>query len=329
MADKVRFGILGPGNIVERVMADFHQVERGCVTAVASRSLDRARAAAQRYGAAHAFGSYEELARCPEVDAVYVATPHNFHADQAVLMMEHGKHVLCEKPLTVSGGEARRMVDCARKQGVFLMEAMWTRFFPASARLRDLLAQGTIGPVRYLTASFAFASKVDPKSRLYDPALAGGALLDVGVYALMAATGVLGWKPVRVSSECTLASTGVDSGAFMQLRYEDGAVAHLMAGMTASTDHKMMIYGARGRIEVPDFWHPTQLRVSLCDGSSVVYQFPEEREGFRHEFRHVCECILAGRTQSPVVSWEESVAVSELMEAMRREWGVIYPFEQQ
>ena len=217
--DLIRVGVLGPGRIVRRVMKDFHAGRGYELTAVASRSLERAQEAARAYGARHAFGSYEALAACDEVDLVYIAVPHPFHCPLALQMMESGKHVICEKPMALNEGETRAMTDCAREKGLFLMEAMWTRFFPAMRRMVSLVQGGAIGPVKHVYAVFSGASEYDPASRAFDPALGGGALLDIGVYPLMACTQLLGWKPRSVQGAWCLAPSGVDMRMAAQLAF--------------------------------------------------------------------------------------------------------------
>jgi len=326
--DIIRVGIMGPGRIVERVYKDFHRAEGLAITAVGSRSPERARQAAQKYGAAHAFGSYEELAACPDVDLVYVATPHNFHMDDAILAMEHGKHVLCEKPLALNEFQVKRMIDCARRRGVFLMEGMWTRLFPASVKLRALLDDGALGRVRHVSCDFCLYAEFDPQSRLFSRSLAGGALLDVGIYTLAAASMALGYEPTSVSGVCQKAATGVDAMDAITLQYAGGETAQLLTGVCACSAHALTIMGEKGRVEMPDFWHPTRFSVIDNAGDRTEYAFERENEGFRHEFMHVRECILKGLVESPVMPHRETLALSRVSTQLRRMWGVVYPEEE-
>jgi predicted dehydrogenase len=312
---------------VERVMRDFHNCSDARVVAVASRSLERARDAACKYGAQYAFGSYAELAACDEVDLVYIATPHNYHCEQAILMMRAGKHVLCEKPLAINGDQARAMVNCARERNVFLMEAMWTRFFPASEKLRELAADGAIGNITHIYAEFAAVSAFDPKSRLYDLSLAGGALLDLGIYPVMAATMLLGYDPVITQGVCSLSPAGADARSAIQLSFKSGATAQLMCALDAHGESREIIYGDRGRITVPDFWHPTAFTLETLDGECREFTFAPETEGHHHQFGHACDLIRNGVHDSPVMSWDETIAIADMFTALRREWGVEYPDE--
>ncbi len=328
MTEPLRIGVLGPGRIVSRVMKDFDRARGVCLTAVASRSIERAQEAAGRYGAKYAFGSYEEMAACDEVDMVYVATPHPFHCEQAIQMMEHGKHVLCEKPISISGEQTERMIRCAREKNVFLMEAMWSRFFPATRRYMQLVRSGAIGKISHVYGVFSSSCPVDEESRLFRPALAGGALLDIGVYPLMAATMLLGYQPEEVQGLCTLASTGVDGRMAVQMRYPDGATAQMMTSLDAAAPSHLFIYGTEGYMEVEDFWHPTRFSVSRASGERIAYSFPLENEGFHYEFEHAAECIQKGLNESPVMTWEESLAVSRMTERLRHDAGVFYPGEE-
>ena len=327
MAGKIRVGVLGPGRIVRRVMKDFHKGQGYELTAIASRSPERAEAAAREYGAKYAFGSYEALAASGEVDLVYVAVPHPFHCAASMLMMEHGKHVLCEKPMALNEREARLMVDCARKNGVFLMEAMWTRCFPATKELAALVRAGVIGDVRHIYSVFSSCSLEDPQSRAFNPALGGGALLDIGVYPLMACTLLLGSAPERVQGACHYASTGVDMRMAMQLIYPGGATAQLMAGMDAGAPSQLFVYGARGCILMNDFWHPSSFTLRTADGGSREYAFPVENEGFFHEFEEAARCISAGLHESPLVPLDESISVARITDGLRRDAGIVYPGE--
>ena len=235
--NKIRLGILGAGRIVARVMANIHRMEHVEVTAVASRDLRRAQETAARCGAKHAYGSYLELAQSSDVDLVYIATPHTFHEQQAMMMMDHGKHVICEKPMAVNEREASRMIECARSNGVFLMEAMWTRFLPCIMDLVQTVRDGAIGEGRNIFGEFSWSSQAyDPEDRLYNPALAGGGLLDVGVYPLMMCMQLLGNEPEMVQSLCRKSKEGVDLNTSVQMQYANGAVAQFFCGMDACGD---------------------------------------------------------------------------------------------
>ena len=326
---KIRLGVMGPGAIFRRMMADLHKADGVELRAIASRDLGRARSAAEKYGAPLAFGSYEEMAASQEVDLVYIATPHNFHMEQAIMCMERGKHVLCEKPMALNDSQTAAMIDCARRNGVFLMEAMWTRFFPATVKMQELIAAGVIGKVWHVAADFCFSGEFDPESRMFAPELAGGALLDLGIYPMSAATLLLGHEPVQVHGTCAKAPSGVDGMDQVTMAYEGGATAHLLCGMSAVSAQTEVILGSEGRIEVPDFWHPTRVQVYNRSNQLVdEHVFAPENEGHWREFAHARECIIEGVWDSPVMPLEETLALSRIMTKLRRQWGVRYPQEQ-
>lgn len=325
---KIRVGIVGPGRIVDRVMPDLKKAEKIEVTAFASRSLERAENAANRYGVKLSFGSYAEMAASDEVDLVYIATPHPFHEDVTKLMLESGKAVLCEKPIAANNGETERMVACARKNNVFLMEAMWTRFLPAMKELKRLLADGAIGEIRHIDAAFSYAGGgVDEEDRVYNPDLAGGALLDLGVYPLMNITRILGTEPVSISGVSLKTPQNVDMRMAVQMIYAGGQTAQFFSGMDAGSDNLMTIYGSKGYIRVPESWRATSFTVYGADGTVTPYEFEPEFEGHHYEFDHAAECLMQGLKESPEVTLDESVKVSTLCTRLRMEQGIVYPFE--
>ena len=328
MSGKIRLGILGTGRIVARVMADLPNAENVELKAIASRTREGAEAAAAKFGAPLALAGFEAMAECDEVDLVYVALPNPFHAKYACLMMEHGKHVLCEKPMAVNGPEAEQIIACAREHQVFLMEAMWTRFMPAYQKMRELIRAGEIGEVRHVSGDFNYAMpEYDPKDRVFDPAMAGGALLDVGVYPLMACTDLLGWNPVRVQGLCAKTAEGVDMRTSLQMQYENGATAQIFCGMDVRSNNMLRVHGAKGYIEMPESWHPTSFTLHAKGKPDQEFAFPPEHEGHHYEFDYAAHCIREGLRESPVIPWAESRAVAEICTRVRQENGIFYPGE--
>lgn len=326
---KIRLGIVSAGAIVARVMKDMHLSENVEVTAIAARDLSRAQAAAEAYGIPHAYGSYLELAQSSEVDLAYIATPHNFHAEQAMLMMRHGKHVICEKPMTTNPEELQKMIDCARENGVFLMEAMWTRFQPCVQTLMQMIREGAIGEVRNVFGEFSWScgGSYDPASRLFDPALAGGALLDLGVYPLMFCMQLLGSEPVTVQSLCRKTPEGVDMNTSVQMQYANGAIAQFFCGMDASGNDYMQIYGAKGHITLEGFWKPRSFTLYADGQEPRVVAFEQETEPYHYEFDHAAACILDGLKESPVMPLAESLAANRICTRIRHNNGIFYPGE--
>lgn len=323
---EVRWGILGCGNIAGQFARGLHHAPGAILAAVGSRSKDKAERFAAEHGAGLALGSYEELAACGEVDAIYVATPHPMHCEDTLLCLDHGKAVLCEKPFAINAEQARRMVGGSREKGVFLMEAMWTRCFPIMVRLREELAKGRIGEARFVSADFGFRAGFDPKSRLFDPALGGGALLDVGVYAVSFASMVLG-KPSGVAGLMQPAPTGVDAQSAFVFSYPSGAMASLYTTIQANTPWEATVMGSEGKIRVESpFWKPTRMTISAGDAEESV-ELPYEGNGYQFEAIEVGRCLDAGLLESPVMPHDETIGVMETMDALRGQWGLKYPSE--
>lgn len=328
MKDKVRWGILGPGNIANRFAEGIRAVPDAELLAVASRDIARANAFADRWSVARRYGSYDDLVADADVDAVYVSTPHPFHAPCSLLAIKAGKAVLCEKPFTVNAHEAREVVEAAREKGVFVMEAMWTRFFPLMRRLRDMAAAGEMGEVLMVQADFGFRAGFNPEGRLFNPALAGGGLLDVGVYPLSLAVMLLG-VPNRVSGLARLGETGVDELAAFTLGFPSGGLASLTTGVRVSTPHEAFICATEGSAHIPaPWWVPEKMTVRV-GRRTVEYSEPKLASGFEYEIAEASRCIREGLRESPVLPLDETVAIVDVMDQLRAIWGVRYPMEEE
>lgn len=323
----IRLGIVGPGRIVERVMPDMVNSTEIEITAVASRSYARAEAAARKYNIPYIYGSYEELAASDRVDLAYIALPHPFHCETACLMMRHGKHVICEKPMAVNDAEAARMIRCAEENHVFLMEAMWTRFVPATQKAKELIAQGAIGQLRHMYADFSYRAAYDEKDRTFAMDLAGGALLDLGVYPLMAMTNYVGWKPIKASALAHRAPTGADMRMSVQLLFENGVTGQFFCGMDVTSGQSMLLYGTEGTIEIPAFWEASTVILRRNGCEEEIFRYPHTFENFHYEFDHAAQCIQQGKTESPVVPLAESLAVSRICTELRKQTGILYPMD--
>ncbi len=327
MADTIRWGIIGPGSIAHRFAEGITAVPDATLAAIASRTPERAQSFGDKWNVPKRYNAYEDLVADPEIDAVYVSTPHPYHAPCSLLAIEAGKPVLCEKPFTVNAAEARRVAAAARKKGVFAMEAMWSRFFPIMARLRQIVADGSAGEVRLVHADFGFRAGVNPESRLFSPALAGGGLLDVGVYPVSLASMLLG-KPDRVTGVATLGETGVDESAAIALGYPSGALASLTTGIRVNTPHTAVICTTEGSISFPaPWWVPERMTVKV-GRSSAEYHEPKQASGFEYEIAEASRCIRAGLTESPILPLDETIAVMDTMDQLRALWGVRYPMEE-
>ena len=320
MEKKIRLGIVGTGRIVARVMADMHNTTEIEVAAIAARTQEKADAAARQFGIPLAFPTFQAMAESDAIDLAYIALPHPFHAEYACMMMNHGKHVLCEKPMAVHDADTRRMIECARQNGVFLMEAMWTRFMPCVRKMMELIGEGVLGEIHHVFGTFSYAlSGYDPEDRLFNPALAGGALLDVGVYPLMACTLLLGWQPEKVQGLCVKAPEGVDVRTSVQMQYASGATAQFFCGMDARSNDVLQVFGTKAYLTMPGLWHPTSFTLCEKNRPEQQFSFPPENEGHHYEFDHAARCIREGRLESPLVTWEESLAVAEICTRIRHE----------
>ncbi|QHW29674.1 Gfo/Idh/MocA family oxidoreductase [Paenibacillus rhizovicinus] len=326
MNSVIGWGFIGAGGITKRVINDLKEMKDGRLAAVYSRTGANAEQLATPYGA-KAYTDCEMMIRDPEVDAIYVATPHHLHMEHACLALTLGKPVLCEKPLAPNAAQVRAMVEKSRETGTYLMEAMWTRFFPVTRKVMQWVSEGAIGDVHYLTADFGFSASENPESRLFNPATAGGSLLDVGVYAVSYASMIFGSKPVEVLSRSRSASTGVDSRMACLLEYENGQMASLFSSISTSTPQEVRIIGTKGHIEVPRFWSPTEARLFV--GNQLADECKDARvgEGFRFEFEAVQEDLRAGRKENALMTHDESIAIAETLDQLRAQWGLVYPFE--
>lgn len=321
-AQTVRWGIVGPGRIAAKVAGDFPLLPDAELAAVASRSIDRARAFAAEHDVPHAFGSYRELVESDVVDALYLATPHPQHLVVAEAALRAGKAILVEKTFTATVAGARRIRDLSRSLGVFAMEAMWTRFQPAVVRARELIADGAIGEVRQVQADLGVDRPYDPDDRLFDPAQGGGAMLDLGVYVVSLAQHVLG-DPDTVAVTGSLAPTGVDAEAGLLLGYADGQAASLLISLRGQTPGAARIQGTAGWIDVlPRFHHPRAIVLHRRGHDPETIEAPPLGTGYSHEFLEVGACLAAGRTESAVMPLDDTVAVQEVLNEACEKLGV-------
>ncbi|MGY1634946.1 Gfo/Idh/MocA family protein [Geodermatophilus sp. SYSU D01186] len=313
MTEEIRWGIVGPGRIAESVMGDFAHVPGARPVAVASRSADRAAAFAQRHGLERAHGSYADVLTDPDVDVLYVATPHPQHSAIALAALDAGKALLVEKAFTATTAGAAEVVDRARERGVFVMEAMWTRFQPAVVRLRELVADGAIGEVRSVQADLGVARDYDPLDRLFALELGGGALLDLGVYVVSFAQMLLG-APDTVHVAGSLFPTGADAEAALLLGYEDGRTATLTTSLRYPTPGQARVFGTTGWIDVlPRFHHPRTIVLHRTGAEPETITRPATGTGYAHELAEVTECLRAGRTESTVMPLADTLAVQAVL----------------
>jgi len=323
------WGIIGPGRIARKFADDLRSLPNARLHAVASTSLDRARSFADEYGAPHAFGRYADLVQCPGLDVVYIATPHVMHSEHALLCLEQGIAVLCEKPFAMNLTEARRMVNAAHRHRVFLMEALWTRFIPAVDHALHLLAEGEIGEIHTVKSDFGFKMPFDPQSRLYNKALGGGALLDIGVYPALLNLLVLGKpQPEDVQAAATFTATDVDESCAFMFQYPGQRLALSHCTLAATTPVEASLYGTEGTIYLHPRWHHTQqLTISRYAGREEqkrTVEMPYTGWGYAFEAAHVMECLEKEMLESDQLPLDFTLDLTETLDTIREKIGLNY-----
>jgi predicted dehydrogenase len=324
MQKTINWGILGTGKIANIFAMDLKKIPDAKLIAVGSRSKYRASEFAKKFNAEHFYGSYSELVNDSEVDVVYIATPHPLHKENTILCLQHGKAVLCEKPIAINEREAQEMVACARKNNLFLMEAMWTRFLPVIKTFRQWLQDKRIGKVRLLIADFGFRAEWNPQGRLLNPALAGGALLDVGIYTVSLASMIFGSLPYHIRADSYLGKTGVDEQTAIILKYEQGELALLSCAICTNTSQDARIYGTKGMIYIPQFWRASTATLQI-NGQAPMHS--NEPSGYHYEAMEVISCLRAGEKESKIITLDESIAIMRIMDQIRAQIGLGYPME--
>ena len=322
-----KWGILGCGNIAKKFATGLQALDDAQLVAAGSRTIENANAFADQFSVPNRHGSYEELAADPDVDAVYVATPHPMHKDNSILCLEHGKAVLCEKPFTVNEAEARETIDISRDKNVFLMEAMWTRFLPVIVEVRKRIENGDIGDVRMVSADFGFRANINPTGRLWDLNLAGGALMDIGIYTVSFASMIFGMQPTDIAGGAQIGETGVDEQGALVFGYgEEGQLALLSCAIRARTPHDATIIGSDGYIRLPTFWSGTKAIIKKGNDEEVI-EAPYDGNGYNCEAAEVARCVRAGLIESPTIPHAETIAIMNTLDRIRSHWGLKYPME--
>ena len=322
----MRIGIIGAGHIAEVVAPTLAAMEGIECCAVSSRSLEKAEAFARRFGFEKAYGSYEEMLRNPDVELVYVATPHSHHYEHMMLCIEAGKPILCEKAFTLNAEQAKKIRAAAAEKGVYVAEAIWTRYMPSRKIINDVLASGIIGKPNTLTANLSYI--ISHKARITDPNLAGGALLDIGVYGINFALMHFGTDIERVESSVKMLDTGVDAMETVTIFYQDGRMAVLTHSIFCRSDRKGIIHGDKGYMVVENINNPRSLKVyDTADREIAAYDFSDQISGYEFQFAEAAACIAEGKTESGSMPMADTVCVMEFMDSLRKQWGMVYPQE--
>jgi predicted dehydrogenase len=323
----IHWGILGTGGIAHKFAEALTSLPDAQIAAVGSRTKSAADDFAWTWKIPHAYGSYHEAVNDPETDVLYVATIHPLHCENCLDCLKAGKAVLCEKPFTLNAPQAAEVIALARQKRIFLMEAMWTRYFPVFGKIRDLLAENALGEIRLVQVDFAFRPPFDPKGRLFDPVLGGGALLDIGVYPVSLASMVFGESPRRIASSVTMGRTGVDEQAAVIMEYTGGRQAAITFSFRYESPLEANIIGTEGRIRIErPWWNPHRLTITH-GGKDKEISLPYLGNGYTHEAMEVMECLRAGRTESERMPLEESHRIMQNLDAIRADWGLKYPGE--
>lgn len=322
----MKIGILGPGRIANTVAPALTALPEIECYAVASRTPGKAAEFAETFGFEKVYTNYEDMLRDPNVELVYITTPHSHHYEHMMLCLEHGKSVICEKAFTMNAEQAKKIKAYSEAHGLFAAEAIWTRYMPSRQLIQDLLDSGVIGKLNTLTANLSY--NVAYKQRLVDPALAGGALLDVGVYGLNFALMHFGDDIEHIESSVRLTDTGVDGMENITIFYRDGRMAVLTHSMFARSDRKGIFHGDKGYMVVENINNPQSVSVyDTTDKLLAHYAVPKQINGYEYEFQEAVRCIGEGKTEPDSMPLAESVNVMEIMDSLRRQWGVVYPQE--
>jgi predicted dehydrogenase len=324
---KIRWGILACGRIAKKFAADLELAEGAELVAVASRDKQRAIDFSNEFPAKYAFGSYQELVEHPEVDVIYIASPHAQHHEHTLLCLNHGKAVLCEKAFAINSPQASEMIELARKKNIFLMEALWSSFLPHYLKVREMISEGMIGEVKGVLANFGFKPMDPVPDRLFNPDLGGGALLDIGIYPVFFAQSILG-KPDKILASMDIASTGVDEQCSMIFQYKNGQTASLFSSLASNLETDADIFGTKGRIRLTSrFYEPSATILYYPDKVESRQIVSLEREngwGYQHEIRHVNECLRKGLNESPIHTLDDSLALMNTLDSIRAQMGLKY-----
>jgi len=324
MKNVFNWGIIGLGKIAEKFAADLPHTENGVLHAVASRTISKATEFAKRHGASHILGSYEEILAVPNLDAIYIATPHNLHFENTMMCLEAGIPVLCEKPMAINLNQAEQMVALSRERNVFLMDALWTRFLPHFVEVKKIVDSGVLGPITSLVADFGFEANEKNHKRLFSKRLGGGALLDIGIYPIFASLALLG-KPTEINAKAEFGDTGVDMKVDMEFLYGNTCTAQLSCSLLEHTPSDLLIEGERGTLEVGRRFHgPNNYDLRIRDNDQKISNFKYNCNGYKYEADEVSRCIGIGQTESDIMPLDFTLELMTLLDQVRRKAGIFY-----
>lgn len=327
MSKTIRWGILGLGGIAKTFVEGVSILDDAEVVACGSRTADKAEAFGAKLNIPHRHASYEALVADPDVDAIYVATPHPMHKENCLLAIANGKPVLCEKPFTMNVRETEEVIAAAKAANLLVMDGMWSLFLPHVLKAHELAKSGIIGDVRMIQADFAFRGGWQPEARWLNPVLGGGALLDVGVYVISLAQLFLG-QPTTITGTAHIGDTGVDEQAAIVLGLPEGKLASLFCGVRIKTNHEATIFGTEGSIKLHKMWyHPSKLTLSINKKEEKEIAPDTVGNGFNYEAAEFGRCLRDGIKESPMRTYPETISVMNTMDTLRKQWGLVYPME--
>ena len=322
----IKWGILGAGQIAEKFLSDLSTVENAEAYAIVSKTPKKAKYLADKYSISRKYSTYYDFVKDTEIEAVYIATPHNFHFEQTKLCLENKKAVLCEKPITVNMAQLTELQAIAAQNKVLLMEAMWTYFLPAIIKAKEWIDSGKIGEINLIKAEFGFKAEFNPENRLYNPDLAGGALLDIGIYPIAFAHFFAKGNTKSIKSHAKVGHTKIDEYNSISIEYQSGEIAVLNSSILSTLKNDGIIYGSKGHIQLSDFW---KAKKAILHTEKEIITFEDKREtwGYDYEAHHFGNLLEQQKTQSKVVSFEISRQIMQTMDEVRKQNNIVYPFE--
>jgi dihydrodiol dehydrogenase / D-xylose 1-dehydrogenase (NADP) len=327
MNKTIKWGILGCGKIASKFAEGLKAIPEAELEAVASKTPGKARSFGKKFDVKNIYDNYSDLVNNPSVDVVYIATTHNFHFQNASLCLSNSKPVLCEKPITLNAKQAEELINLAREKKIFLMEAMWTRFLPCILELNELINQGIVGEIQHVTADFGINREFDPKVRAFNPELGGGALLDLGIYTINFARMIYKEPPLKMQSSAFIGTTKIDEKSCYLFEYKNGQTAMLSSSYRLHMTDKAFIFGSKGYLEIPDFYHPIKIILSLEEKPKKTFRLPYKSTGYNYEAKEVMKCLISGQIESKIMPLDETLEIMKTMDILRSQWNFKYPEE--
>jgi len=327
MSKIIKWGILGSGRIAHKFAEGLKVLPDAKLEAVASKTEGKAESLGKMFGVKNIYNNYEDLVNNHAVDVIYIATTHNFHYKNALLCLNHGKPVLCEKPITLNAKQAEELINTAHNKNLFLMEAMWTRFLPCIVKLNEFLDRRILGEIQHITADFGIKKELDPRARSFNPDLGGGALLDLGVYPISFARMIYKQPPSNIKSSAYIGKTKVDEKSCYLFEYENGQTAMLSSSHRLIMPHDASIFGTKGYLEIPNFYHPSKMILKLEGKRKKTIRIPFKSTGYNYEAMEVMHCLNTGKFESEIMPLDETLEIMKTMDILRSQWHLKYPGE--